>query len=140
MEDHASFKTTKADSSFLKRAFIFSCDGNHPLPQSFKHCSQGFKGTPGLWVLKIHDDVSSTLTGATRSSMKNFLMFKGEGPLWLKLSSLQCSADHKYNSPKPNRQMVPEVEVQIFPGSLAPYPLAQCQGPRQFCLARIIFL
>lgn len=63
----------------------------------FKLCSQGFQWTPDLWVLKIHDDVSATLTGATRSSKKDFLMIKDEGPLPVsRLSSLQSSADQKH--------------------------------------------
>lgn len=77
---------------FKKRTFLVSWDGNHPLPQrpwepaawaavGFKLCSQGFRETLGLWALKIHGDASAVLTGATRSSNKNFLMFRDEGPL-----------------------------------------------------------
>lgn len=44
------------------------------------------------------------------------------------------------NASKCNRQIVPETKVQNFPGSVAPYPLAQHQVPRQVRPAHVIFL
>lgn len=43
------------------------------------------------------------------------------------------------SSSKCNRQTVPETKVQSFPGSVAPYPLAQHQVPRQDRPAHVIF-
>lgn len=68
--------------------------------------------------------------------MKDHSLSQAFEPAWFSRPEVQ----RFLNSSKANGQIVPEAEVQIFPGSVAPYPLAQHQVPRQVRPAHVIFL